>query len=88
MAAGVEALVAMWGAFERGWHAEWLALRAAAPPADLNPKLCAPGSLIPTGHLSATAAVSMFEACRQLHAAGRCRLWLGWRPDSLGDACA
>jgi hypothetical protein len=42
MAAGVEALVAMWGAFERGWHAEWLALRAATPPADLNPKLCVP----------------------------------------------
>jgi hypothetical protein len=42
MAAGVEALVAMWGAFERGWHAGWLALRAATPPADLNPRLCVP----------------------------------------------
>jgi hypothetical protein len=40
MAAGVEALVALWGAFERSWHSEWLALRATTPPAELNPKLC------------------------------------------------
>ena len=51
MAAGVEALVAMWGAFERGWHAGWLALRAATPPADLNPKLC----VLPLGFRPAAA---------------------------------
>jgi hypothetical protein len=41
MAAGVEALVTMWGAFERSWHSEWLALRASTELTDLNPKLCA-----------------------------------------------
>lgn len=39
VAAGVEALVATWNAFECGWHAEWLALRAATPPSELDPKL-------------------------------------------------
>lgn len=39
VAEGVEALVATWGAFEREWHAEWLALHAATPPSELDPKL-------------------------------------------------
>jgi len=37
--AGVEALVATWTAFEKGWHAEWLALLSAKPHTDLDPKL-------------------------------------------------
>lgn len=71
MAAGVEALVAMWGAFERGWHAEWLALRAATPPADLNPKLCVPRPCSP--RLDIPIRAQLAASCRQIYTARRCR---------------
>ena len=82
MAAGVEALVAMWGAFERGWHAEWLALRAATPPADLNPKLCVPTPALVAEYLS--------TICSLLNTAAHSRAIAGWLegcPDSPGEAC-